>query len=289
MKLGVVFPQTEIGSDPGALREFAQAAEDLGYSQILAYDHVLGADPTDRSDWKGAYTMHDSFHEPFVLFGYLAGLTKEITLATGIIILPQRQTVLVAKQAAEVDVLSNGRLRLGIGLGWNRVEYEALGEDFHNRGRRVEEQIKVLRALWTQESVTFEGEWHTITGAGLNPLPIQRPIPIWMGGKADAVVRRVGALADGWIPPIKPDADGRKRVEQMYAFAGEAGRDPSAIGISGRTDINGTEDDWATAVAAWHDLGATHLDVSTMRAGLESPQHHIDAIRRFKKVADALK
>ena len=290
MKLGVVFPQTEIGSDPGAIREFAQAAEDLGYNQILAYDHVLGADTTDRPDWKGVYTMHSAFHEPFVLFGYLAGLTKEITLATGIIILPQRQTALVAKQAAEVDVLSNGRLRMGIGLGWNQLEYEALGEDFHTRGRRVEEQIQVLRALWTQESVTFEGEWDTIIGAGINPLPVQRPIPIWMGGNADAVIRRVAQTSDGWIAPIKPDAEGRKRVEEMYALAGEAGRDPSAIGIEGRTSIkDGTEDDWATSVAGWHDLGATHLDVSTMGAGLETPEQHIEAIRHFKSVADALK
>ena len=290
MKLGVVFPQTEIGSDPGAIREFAQVAEELGYSQILAYDHVLGADTTNRPDWKGGYTIHSAFHEPLVLFGYLAGITKEITLATGVIILPQRQTALVAKQAAEVDVLSNGRLRMGIGLGWNQVEYQALGQDFHTRGRRVSEQVEVLRAFWTQESVTFEGEWHTIIGAGINPMPVQRPIPIWMGGNADAVLRRIATISDGWIAPIKPDADGRKRVEEMYTLAGEAGRDSSAIGIEGRTEIkNATEDDWATAVAAWHDLGATHLDVSTMGAGFETPEEHIEAIRKFKSVADALK
>ena len=290
MKLGVVFPQTEIGSDPGAIREFAQVAEELGYSQILAYDHVLGADTTNRPDWKGGYTIHSAFHEPLVLFGYLAGITKEITLATGVIILPQRQTALVAKQAAEVDVLSNGRLRMGIGLGWNQVEYQALGQDFHTRGRRVSEQVEVLRALWTQESVTFEGEWHTIIGAGINPMPVQRPIPIWMGGNADAVLRRIATISDGWRAPDRPDADGRKHVEEMYTLAGEAGRDSSAIGIEGRTEIkNATEDDWATAVAAWHDLGATHLDVSTMGAGFETPEEHIEAIRKFKSVADALK
>ena len=158
MKLGVIFPQTEIGSDPGAIREFAQAAEELGYHHILVYDHVLGADPDKHPDWGGAYTMHSAFHEPFVLFGYLAGLTSTINLTTGIIILPQRQTVLVAKQAAAIDVLSNGRMRLGVGLGWNRVEYEALGEDFRTRGRRVEEQVALLRALWTDESVDFSGQ-----------------------------------------------------------------------------------------------------------------------------------
>ena len=289
MKLGVVFPQTEIGSDPSAVREFAEAAEDLGYSQILAYDHVLGADTSTRPDWKGAYTMHSSFHEPLVLFGFLAGVTTNITLATGIIILPQRQTALVAKQAAEVDVLSKGRLRLGIGLGWNQIEYQALGQDFHTRGRRLEEQVQVLRALWTQSSVTFEGEWDTIIGAGINPLPVQRPIPIWMGGNADAVIRRVATQSDGWMTPVKPDADGKKRVEEMYALAIKAGRKPSAIGIEGRTDIkNATEDDWAAAIVAWLDLGATHLDVSTMGAGLKTPQQHIEAIRRFKEVADAL-
>ena len=179
---------------------------------------------------------------------------------------------------------------MGIGLGWNQVEYQALGQDFHTRGRRVSEQVEVLRAFWTQESVTFEGEWHTIIGAGINPMPVQRPIPIWMGGNADAVLRRIATISDGWIAPIKPDADGRKRVEEMYTLAGEAGRDSSAIGIEGRTEIkNATEDDWATAVAAWHDLGATHLDVSTMGAGFETPEEHIEAIRKFKSVADALK
>ena len=289
MELGVVFPQTEIGSDPSAVREFAEAAESLGYSQILAYDHVLGADTSSRPDWKGAYTMHSSFHEPLVLFGYLAGITTNITLATGIIILPQRQTALVAKQAAEVDILSKGRLRLGIGLGWNQVEYQALGQDFHTRGRRLEEQVQVLRALWTQSSVTFGGEWDTIIGAGVNPLPVQRPIPIWMGGNADAVIRRVATQSDGWMTPIKPDSDGKKRVEEMYALAIKAGRKPSTIGIEGRTDIkNATEDDWAAAIVAWLDIGATHLDVSTMGAGLKTPQQHIEAIRRFKEVADAL-
>ena len=289
MKLGVVFPQTEIGSDPSAVREFAEAAEDLGYSQILAYDHVLGADTSARPDWKGAYTMHSSFHEPFVLFGYLAGFTTNITFATGVIILPQRQTALVAKQAAEVDVLSKGRLRLGVGIGWNQIEYQGLGQNFHTRGRRLEEQVQVLRALWTQSSVTFEGEWDTIIGAGINPLPVQRPIPIWMGGNADAVIRRVATQSDGWMTPVKPDADGKKRVEEMYALAIKAGRNPSTIGIEGRTDIrNATEDDWAAAVAAWLEFGATHLDVSTMGAGLKTPQQHIEAIRRCKEVADVI-
>ena len=188
MRIGVVFPQLEIGNDPALIRDYAQAAESLGYDHILVYDHVLGAN-RETHDWlRGPYRHPDAFHEPFVLFGYLAGLTEKIELVTGILILPQRQTALVAKQAAEVDVLSGGRLRLGIGIGWNSVEYEALGEDFSNRGRRSEEQIEVMRGLWTNDLVTLNGRWHTITDAGINPLPVQRPIPVWFGGYDDRVL-----------------------------------------------------------------------------------------------------
>jgi probable F420-dependent oxidoreductase len=178
MQVGVIFPQTEIGADPVAVRDYVQAAENLGYAHLLVYDHVLGADAQRHAGWSGGYTAKDMFHEPFVAFGYMAALTQRLELGTAVLVLGQRQTALVAKQAAEVDVLSGGRLRLGIGIGWNHVEYEALGENFQNRGRRSEEQIAVLRALWTQEVVSFEGRWHRITHAGLNPLPIQRPIPI---------------------------------------------------------------------------------------------------------------
>ncbi|MBI2089633.1 MAG: LLM class F420-dependent oxidoreductase, partial [Deltaproteobacteria bacterium] len=234
MRFGVIFPQTEIGADPIAVRDYAQAAEGLGYDHLAAYDHVLGANPASRPGWRPPYTHRDSFHEPFVLFGYLAGLTQRIELTAEIIILPQRQTTLVAKQAAAVDVLSGGRLRLGIGIGWNDVEYEALGENFKNRGRRSEEQIEVLRRLWTEELVTFRGKWHTITEAGLNPLPVQRPIPIWLGGGADAVLRRIARLGDGWMPLLQPDEKCRSMIENLKAYARAAGRDPSAIGIEGR-------------------------------------------------------
>ena len=196
MRIGVIFPQIEIGSDPAAIRDYAQAAEELGYHYLLAFDHVLGANSASRPGWRG-YRHTDMFHEPFVLFGYLAGVTKNIELTTGVLILPQRQTALVAKQAASLDIVSGGRLRLGIGIGWNPVEYEALGEDFHNRGLRSEEQIEVLRALWTQELVTYDGKWHGITDAGLNPLPVQQPIPIWFGGSSDLVLQRIARLGDG--------------------------------------------------------------------------------------------
>src|SRR6478752_3439105 len=184
MRIGVVFPQTELGGDVGAVRAYGQRVEELGFTHILAYDHVVGADPDVHTGWGGPYDVHTTFHEPLVMFGFLAALTRSVELVTGVIILPQRQTALVAKQAAEVDLLSGGRLRLGIGTGWNAVEYEALNEDFHNRGARSEEQIAVLRALWTQPVVTFEGRWHHIDAAGINPLPVQRPIPIWLGGEA---------------------------------------------------------------------------------------------------------
>src|ERR1043166_3419196 len=221
MLVGVVFPQTEIGPDPMAVRDYAQAAEQLGYHHLLVYDHVIGANPASRPGWRGAYSHKDNFHEPFVLFGYLAGVTRTLELTTGIIILPQRQTVLVAKQAAAVDVLSGGRLRLGIGIGWNPVEYEALGANFKDRGGRSEEQIELMRMLWTRELVTFEGRWHKITDAGLNPLPIQRPIPIWFGGSDDRVFRRLAKLGDGWFPLIPPDDQCRKAIEKIRSHAGE--------------------------------------------------------------------
>ena len=187
MRIGAIFPQAEISPDPGAIREFAQAAEELGYSHLFIADHVLGADPQYHPYFaSSSYTHQSVMHEPFALMGYLSAITKSLELVTGILILPQRQTVLVAKQAAEVDVLSGGRLRLGIGVGWNHVEYEALEQDFHNRGRRSEEQIAVLRALWTQEVVDFQGRWHRIDNAGLSPMPVQRPIPVWLGAGGSA-------------------------------------------------------------------------------------------------------
>lgn len=285
MKLGVVFPQTEIGSDPGAVREYAQAAESMGYNHILAFDHVLGANAESRPGWSGAYRHTDAFHEPFVLFGYLAAVTSSVELVTGVIILPQRQTALVAKQTAAVDVLSQGRLRLGIGVGWNAVEYEALGENFHDRGRRSEEQIDLLRKLWTNDLITYEGRWHKITDAGLNPLPVQQPIPVWFGGAAPQTIRRVATIGDGWFPLFRPDERGAELIQSMRDQAAEAGRGPDDIGVESWVSIrDSSEDDWKSAAEAWRELGATHLSVNTMNAGLESPQAHIEAIERFKEV-----
>lgn len=282
MRIGAIFPQLELGSDPAVIRDYAQTVEGLGYRHILAYDHVLGADVTNRPNWRGPYTTNSLFHEPFVLFGYLAALTT-LELVTGVIILPQRQTALVAKQAAEVDVLTGGRFRLGVGVGWNEVEYQALNEPFHNRGVRSEEQIAVLRLLWQHESITFHGRWHHIEAAGLNPLPVQRPIPLWLGGSAEALLERVGRLGDGWFPQRPPDDEARGMLERLRGYARAAGRDPGAIGIEARLTVAQVpRREWAGYVDRWRALGATHLGVNTMGAGLPSPQAHLDVLRQVK-------
>jgi probable F420-dependent oxidoreductase len=289
MRLGVIFPQTEIGADPKAVRDYVQAAEEMGYDHLIVFDHVLGADTRYYADWQGPYTKEDMFHEPFVLYGYLAALTQRLELVTAVIILGQRQTALVAKQAAEVDVLSGGRLRLGVGIGWNAVEYEALSENFHNRGKRSEEQIAVLRALWTREVVDFHGRWHHITHAGINPLPVQRPIPLWLGGRAEPVIERVGRLADGWFPQFAPDAEGQATLQRMRNYARAAGRDPATIGIEGRISVaNSALQTWRQQAEAWKALGATHLSVNTMRADLRTPDAHIAAIRRFREAVSGV-
>ena len=284
MRLGAIFPQTEIGADPAAVRDFAQAAEDLGYAHILVFDHVLGADQTKRDIWDRPYNKDDMFHEPFVMFGYLAAITEKIEFTTGVLILGQRQTGLVAKQAAEVDVLTGGRLRLGIGIGWNDVEYEALGQSFSNRGRRSEEQIELLRKLWTEESVNFDGQYHKVSNAGINPLPVQRPIPIWLGGGEDRVIQRIGKMADGWFPQFQPDSAGQEKIGVMREAARIAGRDPKAIGIEGRVSLaTDNQSEWEKIASSWDEVGATHFSINTMKAGLKGPDQHIEAIKRFKE------
>lgn len=289
MKIGVVFPQTEIGNDPVGIRDYTQAVEAMGYTHILAYDHVLGANRDRHKTLTGAYSHRDAFHEPFVLFGFLAAATHRVELATGIIILPQRQTALVAKQAATVDVLSGGRLRLGVAVGWNFVEYEALGEDFTTRGKRIEEQVEVLRALWTKALLMIEGRWHRITDAGINPLPVQRPIPIWMGGLSDAAMQRAARVADGWIwsGAVRPGAEAQALIDKVHALVAAAGRAPSAFGIEGRLVLAQlTPEQWAAEMSAWRAMrGVTHLCVDSMRLGLTKPEQHIDTLRRFKEVA----
>jgi probable F420-dependent oxidoreductase len=297
MRIGVVFPTLEV-TDPGAVRDYAQAAEDLGYAHLSAWEHVVGVDLTNRPDWVGPATLQP-IHEPLVLFGYLAAVTHRVELVTGVLALPQRQTVLVAKQAAEIDVLSGGRLRLGVGLGWVEPEFHALGAAFTDRGRRVEEQVAVLRALFTQQVVTFSGRWHQLEAVGIAPLPPQRSIPIWIGGQADAALRRVAALGEGWMPMIGPEEALRDGfISRLHSYAQERGRDPAGIGIDpivslarggpvpeGNAPLR-TPEEWMGDLEGWRALGATHLTVNTMGAGF-SVQEHLDAIGRFKEAVDA--
>lgn len=284
MQLGAVFPQTELGADPVVIRDYAQAVEGLGYHHLLAYEHVIGAHPDRLTHGWRMYTHQDQFHEPLVLFGYLAAVTQRLEFVTGILILPMRQTALVAKQAAELDVLSGGRLRLGVGIGRNRVEYEVMNASFHDRGRRSAEQVQVLRALWTQELVTFEGRWHTISNAGINPLPVQRPIPIWFGGGADPVLRRIARLGDGWFPQFHPGQEAEESVARLHRYARAGGRDPAEIGIEGSvTFAGGNEDEWQARAAWWQTLGASYLMVNTMGAGLSTADEHVAALRRCRE------
>jgi probable F420-dependent oxidoreductase len=277
MRIGVVFPQTEIGGDAGAVRAYGQRVEELGYRHLLAYDHVVGADPSVHEGWSGPYDVTTTFHEPFVMFGFLAGITS-LELVTGIIILPQRQTVLVAKQAAEVDLLTGGRFRLGIGLGWNAVEYEALGQDFSTRGRRSEEQVELLRRLWSEPSVSYHGNYHTINGAGLAPLPVQRPIPVWFGGQSEPAYQRIGRLADGWFPQVQPGPKLDEARAVVERAAAEAGRDAGKLGMEGRVSWHSDPAEVGEQARAWHEAGATHLSVNTMGTGLRTVDDHLAAL-----------
>ena len=281
-KFGVIFPQIEFPPDATAVCDYAQAAEALGYAHIVAYDHVLGANPERPGGWHGPYTHLDPFLEPFVLFSYLAGLTSRVQFVPGVLILPQRQTALVAKQAATLDVLSGGRLRLGVGLGWNEVEYAALNEDFHTRGRRSEEQIEVLRRLWTEPRVTYDGQWHHLPDAGLNPLPVQRPIPVWMGGSADAGLRRGARLADGWLTNTRSPADLAAELAKLDGYLAEHGRARPAFGLEVRIHYGaGDPAVWAQVRAAYEALGVDYIGLNTMRCGFKTPGEHIAAVQRF--------
>jgi probable F420-dependent oxidoreductase len=297
MQAGVIFPQTECGTDVAAIGAFVRAVEEMGYDHLFVADHVLGADPKFHSHPSLATYSHEAVvHEALTLMAYLAAITRRLTLATGILILPQRQTALVAKQAAQIDVLSGGRLRLGIGVGWNAVEFEALNETFENRGRRSAEQIAVLRALWTQPVVDFRGEFHRISHAGLNPMPIQRPIPVWFGvGSRDqpvppaAALRRIARLADGWSPNFAPDAQGQALVASVHQYAREAGRDLATLPLEGRIRLaDQGPDGWVKQVRAWQDLGATSVIAEPRGAGLKFPDGHLDVLRRFRETVTGL-
>ena len=286
MRIGLIYPQTEFGNDPATIRDYAQTAEGCGYNHILAYEHVLGANPDRPGGWSGVYTYRDAFMEPFVLFSHLAAVTQRIQFTTGILILPQRQTVLVAKQAATLDVLSGGRLRLGVGLGWNAVEYTSLNQDIHTRGARILEQVELMRQLWTQPLVNFSGKWHTIPDAGINPMPVQQPIPVWFGGHAVAVLRRVALLGDGWMPNYRTPDDLKPSLELLEGFLNENKRQMKDIGLEVRISYgNGDPEAWVKAIQGWETVGATHLSVNFMGCGLQTPQEHMLAVREFAQAA----
>jgi probable F420-dependent oxidoreductase len=290
MKLGAVFPTCEIGNDPGAIRDFAQTAEGLGYSHLIVYDHVLGAEHANREPkLTGPYTEHDPFHEPFVLYGFLAAVTTRLELATGVLILPQRQTALVAKQAAEVAVLSRGRLRLGVGTGWNWVEYEALNESFASRGKRLDEQVELLRALWQGRPVDFDGRYHRVDRAGILPAPAG-PIPIWFGGFTEPAIRRAARLGDGFLfgAASRPM---QALCESLGKALDAAGRPRAGFGIEAIVSYGEGPEKWRAAAEAWKKLGATHFSMRAMSTGaalmgetppgFTTPRQHIDALESF--------
>lgn len=296
LKVGVVFPHATIEPDAGAIARYVRAVEDLGFSHFLCYDHVIGANRASRPGWKG-YDLDSAFYEPMSLLSFIAGITTRIGIATGVLILPQRQTVLVAKQAATLDLLSNGRLRLGVGTGWNDVEYEALGMDFRGRGACFDEQIDVLRRLWTERAVTIETPRHRIVDAGIFPLPVQRPIPLWLGGggvhpikgwaHSEPVIRRIARKADGWMPTFAPDADAAAMVERLRDYCREYGRDPASIGIEALL-IPRQGLDWAAHARAWQQLGATHLCCNCAVdgiSGVAANLRRLEAIREVLTVA----
>ena len=288
MNIGLSFPLTEFGHDPAAIHDFAQTAEGLGFSHIAVADHVVGVNPDRPGGWSARYyTYERPFPEPLVLLSFMAGVTQKIELCSSIVILPQRQTALVAKQVAALDVLSSGRVRLGVGLGWNEVEFIALNEDFHNRGRRIEEQVAVMRQLWTRPLVNFSSQWHTIPDAGLNPMPVQRPIPIWFGGSAEAALRRIARLADGWMAYYDAPRDAQPVLAQMDEHLIEASRSRAGFGIEMVIRYgDGKPDAWGKLIEEWRALGATHLSFNTMGKKFGTPAAHMTAIRTF---AEALK
>jgi probable F420-dependent oxidoreductase len=283
-QIGAFFPTRDMPADAGQIRAWAQAAEGLGYDYLEISDHVLGADREALPDFEGPYDVDDSFHETFCTLSFIAAVTERVGLASGVLILPQRQTALVAKQAAQVDVLSNGRLRLGVGIGWNPVEYEALGEDWSKRGQKQAEQVDLMKRLWTERAVNFEGEFDSIRHAGVNPLPIQQPIPVWFGGGADPVLRRTAKLGQGWIPLGNPGTKTAARLEALRGYLIEEGRDPATFGIEAWIRFgDGNPEGWRETADKWLELGATHLTFYTSGQGVGALDKQIEAMERFQK------
>jgi len=282
MQISAWFPTRDIGTDPVRIRDWAQAAEELGYDHIEVPDHVFGA--TARDGWSPRYNEQDPFHETFVTLGFLAGVTTTIGLASGVLILPQRQTGVVAKQATQVDILSGGRLRLGVGVGWNHVEYDALNEDWKSRGTRQREQVEVLKKLWCDDLVTYQGRFHQFTEVNITPRPVQRPIPVWFGGSSDAVVKRAAQIGDGWMPIMAPDHEAEAKLEQLRNHLSDCGRDTSAFGIEGWLRMDKADpDEWSVAAEGWRKLGADIVMLYPMYR-IPNFDDQIETLRRFKEV-----
>src|ERR1700693_2867890 len=299
MELGALIPLGDIGGDPAAVRAYAQAVEAMGYDCLEAPDHVLGVNAAARPDWDlSRSTSKDLFHDPFVLFGFLAGCTSKLGFSTGVMILPQRQTVLVAKQAACLDVLCGGRFRLGIGVGWNEAEFLGLNENFRNRGRRSEEQVQVMQALWAQQHVAFKGRYHTIDDAGINPRPASGKVAVWFGGHHDRTLERIAKWGDGWMPnAYPPDQSALDVFAELRRLTEQAGRDPGKVGIEVWVAIgNGDEAGWTREAQFWKQAGASHLCLTTTfnrrhhkRISGHSMSEHLAALRRYHAaIADAL-
>jgi probable F420-dependent oxidoreductase len=284
MQIGAVLSQNELGPDPAAVRDYAQAVQDLGYEFLVTTDHVVGADPADHPDLERVFSIDSHLREPLMLGAFLACAAPRLGQLTSVVILPQRQTVLAAKQAADLDVLTRGKLRLGVGIGWNPIEFEALGMRFQDRARRFEEQIQLMRRLWSERVVTFEGQFETVHAAGINPRPIQQPIPIWIGASAEAAVKRATRIADGFLPLRPLEGGWQATIDKVCAWLEEAGRPRSTFGIEGRLDTaQGTPEDWRKVLQMWRGFGASHVSVGTGGAG-SGPQVHIDRLRQAREV-----
>jgi probable F420-dependent oxidoreductase len=287
MQIGAVIPHNEIGTDPGAMKAYAQGVEAMGITHVLLYDHVLGANPDRPGGWKGAYDKDVAFHEPLTTFAFLAGVTEKLEFITTVLILPQRQTVLVAKQAAQVAVLSNNRFRLGIGTGWNEIEYQGLNETFTNRGKRQSEQVELMRELWSKDSLTFNGKYHTIDNASILPRP-SKSVPVWFGGSHPALLERCGRLGDGWIPLMGANDAARQCIDKLKEIRTASGKSWDDFGIQAQAQYaGGNPDRWSKHASKWADLGCTHIAIATHNAGPTDVDGHLARIAEYQAaVAD---
>ncbi len=285
MQIGAVLSQNEVGGDVDNIRAYAEAVDGLGYDFLVTSDHVVGADAAGHPSLERVFPIESVLHEALTVLAFIAGVAPRLGLLTSVIILPQRQATLVAKQAASIDLMARGRLRLGVGIGWNPVEFEALGMNFTNRARRFEEQIAIMRALWTERVVTIDGKYHTLHSAGINPRPAQRPIPLWIGASAEAAVKRATVMADGYLPLRPLEGGWQATMDKVHGWLHEAGRDPATFGIEGRLDASkGTPDDWRNTVEMWRGFGASHLSIGTSGGGLVGVDAHTRRLREAREV-----